>query len=166
MTTYPETKRRYQYCDSCGTLLPAPGFYCVQCDPPEHPDPDPEKDIAFPQAFLRIILLILIFIVVAVYKLEIDSTAFFQDLSPQEVPVKVAEDEDYQMVFKVNVSFVNLRDKPSTKTSTILFVLTQDTGVEVLEEKGKWSKIRSNPGPGEKSRTGWLVSRLLESEIK
>ena len=26
-TSYPNTKREYQYCDTCGSLLPAPGFF-------------------------------------------------------------------------------------------------------------------------------------------
>lgn len=166
MTPYPKTKREYQYCDSCGMLLPAPGFYCVQCDPPGVPESDPEKGIGFPQACLRITLLVLVFVVVAVFKLGIDSTGLFQEMDKQEVPLKVAEDADYQMVFKINVSFANLRNEPNTKTSTILFVLTQGTEVEVLEKKGKWSKIRSKPRQKEHARTGWLVSRLLDSEIR
>ena len=166
MSPYPKTKREYQYCDSCGTLLPAPGFYCIQCNPPEHPEPDPEKGMGFSQACLRIFLLVLVFVVVAVFKLGIDSTVLFQKMDEQEVPIKVAKDEDYKMVFKVNVSFANLRNEPNTKTSTILFVLTQGTEVEVLEKKGKWSKIRSKSNQKEKSRTGWLVNRLLDSEIK
>ncbi|MBT3921475.1 MAG: SH3 domain-containing protein [Nitrospina sp.] len=166
MSPYPKTKREYQYCDSCGTLLPAPGFYCIQCNPPEHPEPDPEKGMGFSQACLRIFLLVLVFVVVAVFKLGIDSTVLFQKMDEQEVPLKVAKDEDYKMVFKVNVSFANLRNEPNTKTSTILFVLTQGTEVEVLEKKGKWSKIRSKSNQKEKSRTGWLVNRLLDSEIK
>jgi hypothetical protein len=165
-TTYHNMKRKHQYCDVCGTLLPAPGYFCVQCDPPEPPNPDPEKGLNFSQAFLRISLLILIFIIVAVVRLEID----LQNLVPKEVaseaPLKVAEDEDFKLLFKVKVSFANLRDKPNSKTSKILFVLSKGTSVEVLEKKGKWSKIRSNPGPGEKARTGWLASKLLDSEIK
>jgi hypothetical protein len=166
MPSYPDMQRKYQYCDSCGTLLPAPGFYCVQCEPPEAPEPDPEKGMGFSQACLRIALLTLVFLILAVYKLEIDSTSLFQGLSTSEVPLKVAEDDDYYMVFKVNVSFANLRNEPNTKKSTILFVLTQGKEVEVLDKKGRWSKVRSKPGPGEQSRTGWIVSRLLDSEIK
>ena len=165
-TTYPNLKRKHQYCDVCVTLLPAPGFFCVKCDPPEPPDPDPEKGLIASQASLRIVLLILVFIVVAVVRLEID----LQNLAPEEVAseasLKVAEDEDFKLLFKVKVSSANLRDKPNTKTSKIIFVLSKGTPVEVLEKKGNWSKIRSNPRPGEESRTGWLASKLLDSEIK
>ena len=164
--SYPNTKRSYEYCDSCGTLLPAPGFFCVRCDPPEPPEPDPEKGLNVSQAYLRIALLTLVFIVIAVVKLEINPLNLFLDSGTDEVSLQVAEDEDYEIFFKVNVSFANLRNKPNTKTSTILFVLTQGTQVEILEKKGKWSKIRSKPGPKEPARTGWLASKLIDSEIK
>ena len=164
--SYPNMKRNYQYCDSCGTLLPAPGFFCVLCDPPEPPEPDPEKGLDFSQAYLRIALITLVFIVVAVFKLDINPLNLFQDLGTDEVTLQVAEDEDYEIFFKVNVSFANLRNKPNTKTSTILFVLTQGTQLKILEKKGKWSKIRSKPGPKEPARTGWLASKLIDSEIK
>jgi hypothetical protein len=164
--TYPNIKRKDQYCDVCVTLLPAPGFFCFECDPPEPPDPDPEKGLIVSQASLRIILLVLVFIVIAVVRLEID----LQNLASEEVAsvasLKVAEDEDFKLLFKVKVSFANLRDKPNTKTSKIIFVLSKDTSVEVLEKKGNWSKIRSNPRHGVESRTGWLASKLLDSEIK
>lgn len=165
-TTYPNLKRKHQYCDVCVTLLPAPGFFCVKCDPPEPPDPDPEKGLIASQASLRIVLLILVFIVVAVVRLEID----LQNLAPEEVAseasLKVAEDEDFKLLFKVKVSSAKLHDKPNTKTSKIIFVLSKGTPVEVLGKKGNWSKIRSNPRSGEESRTGWLASKLLDSEIK
>ena len=111
-------------------------------------------------------LLTLVFIVIAVVKLEINPLNLFLDSGTDEVSLQVAEDEDYEIFFKVNVSFANLRNKPNTKTSTILFVLTQGTQVEILEKKGKWSKIRSKPGPKEPARTGWLASKLVDSEIK
>jgi len=146
--------------------LPAPGFFCIKCDPPEPPDPDPEKGLIASQASLRIVLLILVFIVVAVVRLEID----LQNLAPEDVAseasLKVAEDEDFKLLFKVKVSFAKVHDKPNTKTSKIIFVLSKGTPVEVLEKKGNWSKIRSNPRQGEETRTGWLASKLLDSEIK
>jgi hypothetical protein len=165
-TTYPNIKRKHQYCDICGTLLPAPGFFCVQCDPPQPPDPDPEKGLITSQASLRIILLTLIFIVVAVVRLEVDLQNLFLQEVAHETPLKFAEDKDFKLIFKVKVNFANLRDKPNIKTSKIIFMLTKGTQVEVLRKKGNWSKIRSNPRAGEESRTGWLVSKLLDSEIK
>ncbi len=164
MNSYPEMKHPYKYCDTCGALLP--GFYCVQCDPPQSPDPDPEKGLNFSQTCARITLITLIFIVVAVVKLEINPLSLFQGSGSDEVPLEIAKDEDFELVFRVNVSFANLRDKPDMKTSTILFVLTRGTEVEVLEKKGKWSKIRSKPRLKEPRRIGWVGSKLIDSEIK
>ena len=164
MAPYQNMKSRYQYCDSCGSLLPAPGFYCVMCDPPALPEEEP--GLNFFQTFLRIDLIALVFIAVAIFKLDINSVNLLPEQGIPEAPLKVAEDEDYKIFYKVNVSFANLRDHPNTKTSKILFVLTQGTQVEVLGKKGKWAKIRSKSKPGKKSRTGWLANRLLDSEIK
>ena len=86
--------------------------------------------------------------------------------SRDEASLQVAEDEDYKIFFKVNVSFANLRDAPNINTSTILWVLTRGTQVEILEKKGKWTKIRSIPRAKEPSFTGWVASVLLVSEIK
>lgn len=146
--------------------MPAPGLYCIKCGPPEIPELDPEKGLDFSQTCLRIALIILVFLIVAVFKLDISSTNLLPDQNASELPLKVAKDEDYHMIFKVNVGFANLRDQPNSETSTIMFVLAQGTQVEVLEKKGKWSRVRSKPGPGKKARTGWLASRLLDSEIK
>ncbi len=159
-------KNRGQHCDTCGAILPAPGFFCAQCGPPSAPDIDTENGLSFFQACLRITLLTLIFIAVVMVKLEIDPATLFQNQEVKEPPLKIAEDEDYKIFFKVNVSFANLRDEPDTTTSTILFVLPKGTQVEVLDKKEGWSKIRSKPKSGEQARTGWLASKLLDSEIK
>ncbi len=164
--SYPSTKRNRQHCDSCGTLLSAPGFFCVRCGPPESPEPDPEKGLRLSHACLRIALLALVFIVIAVFKLEINPLRLFHDSGSDEVFRQVAEDEDYKIFFTVNVSFANLRDEPNAKTSTILSVLTRGTQVEILAKEGTWSRIRSKPGPKKLSRTGWLASRFIDSEIK
>lgn len=146
--------------------MPAPGYFCTQCDPPEAPEPDPEKGLNVSQTFLRIALLTLIFIVVAMIKLEIDPQTLFPETVKEEAPLNIAEDEDFKLYFKVKVSLANLRDKPSSKTGKILNVLTQGTQVEVLEKKGPWSKIRTKPIPGDQIRTGWVGSKLIDSEIK
>ncbi len=165
-TTYPNIKLRHGYCDTCGTLMSAPGFFCVHCEPPEPPEPDPEKGLNVFQIFLRITLLFLIFVVIVVVKLELDLQGMFRESSPVKVPLEIAEDEDFKLYFKVKVSFANLLDKPSTKKGKILHILSQGTQVEVLEKKGKWSKIRLEPGLGEKVWTGWVGDKFLGSEIK
>ena len=165
-TTYPQMKRKHQYCDVCGTLLPAPGFFCVLCEPPEPPESNPEKGLNIFQTFLRIALLVLIFIVVVVVKLEINLQDRFPPEVANEAPLKVAEDEDFKLIFLVKVKLANLRDKPNLKTSKIISKLTQGTQVEIINKTEKWSKIRTKPGKDEQARVGWIGSKLLDSKIK
>jgi hypothetical protein len=165
-TTYPQMKRKHQYCDVCGTLLPAPGFFCVLCEPPEPPESNPEKGLNTFQTFLRIALLVLIFIVVVVVKLEINVQDNFPPEVAKEAPLKVAEDEDFKLFFLVKVKLANLRDKPNLKTSKIISTLTRGTQVEIINKTEKWSKIRTKSGKDEQARVGWVGSKLLDSEIK
>ena len=72
-----DPERKYLYCDSCNSLLPAPGYYCVQCEPPQGPESDSEGELKFSQAMLRISLLTLLFLVIAVFKLDIKLTDVF-----------------------------------------------------------------------------------------
>ena len=160
-----ESERKYLYCDSCNSLLPAPGYYCVQCEPPQGPESDSEGELKFSKAMLRISLLTLLFLVIAVFKLEIKMMDVFSS-SAQETPMKVAEDEDFKIFFKVNTGLVNLRSLPNMKTSKIPGSLVMGAQVEVLGAERGWSKIKLKPQAGEEPKTGWIVTKLLDSEIK
>ena len=160
-----EPERKYLYCDSCNSLLPSPGYYCVQCEPPQGPESDCEGELQFSQAMLRISLLTLLFLVVAVFKLDIKLTEVFSS-SAQETPMKVAEDEDFKVFFKVNTGLVNLRSLPNMKTSKIISSLVMGAQVEVLGAEGVWSKVKLKPQAGEEPKTGWIATKLLDSEIK
>ena len=65
-------ERKYLYCDSCNSLLPAPGYYCVQCEPPQGPELEPQGELNLSQAMLRISLLTLFFTIIVVFKLDIN----------------------------------------------------------------------------------------------
>ncbi len=160
-----EPERRYLYCDSCNSLLPAPGYYCVQCDPPQGPEPDIEGELKFSQAMLRISLLTLLFLVTAVFKLDLPLVDIFSSRA-QEEPMKVAEDEDFKVFFKVNTGMVNLRSLPNMKTSKIIGSLMMGDQVEVLGAERVWSKVKLKPQAGEEPKTGWIATKLLDSEIK
>jgi hypothetical protein len=165
-TTYPNMKRKHQYCDACGALIPAPGFFCVQCDPPEPPEADPEQGLNGVQTILRITLSVLIFIAVVIVKLEIDlQKIFFSQEVDRETPINVVKDKDFKLLFKVKVKLANVRDRP-IKKSKIIFKLNKGESVEILNKKGEWSEIRSNSGIDQKTHIGWIKNRLLESEIK
>ena len=48
-TASDESGLKYFNCDTCNSLLPAPGFYCVQCEPPSGPNSIVEDELTFSQ---------------------------------------------------------------------------------------------------------------------
>ena len=160
-----DPERKYLYCDSCNSLLPAPGYYCVQCEPPKGPESDSEGDLKFSQAMLRSSLLTLLFLVIAFYKLDLKLMDGFSS-SVQEIPLKVSEDKDFKVFFKVNTKMANLRNLPNMKTSKIIGSLRMGDQVEVLGEDRVWSNVKLKPQAGEEAKIGWIATKLLDSEIK
>ena len=158
-------ERKYLYCDSCNSLLPAPGYYCVQCEPPQGPELESQGDLNFLQAMLRISLLTLMFLIVAVFKLDMNLKDFFSS-SVQVTPLKVAEDEDFKVFFKVNTRVANMRNLPNMKNSKVIDSLKMGVQVEVLGAERGWSKVKLKPQVGEGTKIGWIATKLLDSEIK
>ena len=158
-------ERKYLYCDSCNSLFPAPGYYCVRCEPPQGPELESQGELKFSQAMLRISLLTLMFLIVAVFKLDINLKDVFSS-SKQETPLKVAKDEDFKVFFKVNTRLANLRNLPNIKNSKIIDKLEMGNQVELLVAERGWSKIKFKPQAGEGTKIGWIATKLLDSEIK
>jgi hypothetical protein len=158
-------ERKYLYCDSCNSLLPAPGFYCVQCEPPQGPELESQGELKLFHAILRIILLTLMFLIVAVVKLDIKLKDVFLS-SVKETPLKLAEDENFKVFFNVNTRLANLRSLPNMKNSKIIDTLKMGDQVEVLGAERAWSKVKFKPQVGEGSKIGWIATKLLDSEIK
>ena len=159
-----EPEQKYLYCDSCNSLLPAPGFYCVKCEPPKGPASNLENQLPLSQAMLRISLLIILFLAILVFKLDLNVK---EALIPQQgnTKIKVAEDEDFKLFFKVNTGLVNIRSLPNMKTSKIIGTITQGKQVEILGTKGKWSKVKYKEESGA-NKSGWIATKFLDSEIK
>jgi hypothetical protein len=160
-----KSERKYLYCDTCNSLLPSPGYYCVQCEPPQGPELESQGDLKFSHAMLRISLLTLMFLVVAVFKLDIKLNDIFLS-SEQETPLKVAEDEDFKVFFKVNTRLANLRSLPNLKNSKIIDSLEMGVQVEVLVAEKGWSKVKFKPKVGKETKIGWISTKLLDSQIK
>ena len=160
-----QPEHKYLYCDTCNSILPASGLFCVQCDPPEGPILVPEGVLTFPQAMLRIALLTLLFLIIAVFKLDINMMEVLP-INQGETQIKVAEDEDFKIVFRVNVVLANIRNLPNMKTSRIIDSIPMGTQVMVNGVEGDWSKIKYSLEPNGNLKTGWIATRLLDSEIK
>ena len=80
--------------------------------------------------------------------------------------MKVAEDEDFKIFFKVNTGLVNLRSLPNMKTSKIIGSLALGAQVEVLGAERGWSKVSLKQEADGPAKTGWIATKLLDSEIK
>tara|TARA_Y100000590_G_scaffold186152_1_gene212115 strand:- start:2751 stop:3272 length:522 start_codon:yes stop_codon:yes gene_type:complete len=162
-----QPRAKYLRCDSCNSILPAPGFFCIQCQPPQGPDSIIDDELSFSQTILRISLLVLLFTNIVVFKININIENWLIG-DQKETQIKVADD-DFKIYFKINTDLANVRNHPNLKTSKILETLSMGTQVEILHEMHKgWSKIKYKLGSGEPYRTGWIATKLLssESEIK
>ena len=157
-------KQKYLYCDSCNSLLPAPGFYCVQCDPPEGPALSTEGDLTFYQAILRILLLTLLFFAIVIIKFDTDKVEKFS-YSEKETELIIANDEDFKIFFKINTTLANIRSLPNVKTGKVVGKLRMGTKVEVVGTEKEWSKVILKNTQGGKAKYGWIATKLLDSEI-
>ena len=165
-TVRDESGLKYFNCDTCSSLLPAPGFYCEQCKPPSGPASIMEGELTFYQAMLRISLLILLFLVIAIFKLDIN-VADELTFTKKEAKLKIAEDEDFKLFYKVNTGLANVRSVPNSKTSKIIDTLSMGTQVEILHEMHRgWSKVKYRMESGDQYKIGWIATKLLSSEIK
>ena len=129
------------YCSTCNSLIPAPGFFCVQCGPPEGPI-GVKEELTLLKTTLRITLLTLLFLIIAVFKLDINMMEVFS-INQDEKQMKIAEDKDCKIIDSI----------------------PKGTQVMVNGVEGDWSKIKYNSGPNNLN-TGWIATRLLDSEIK
>lgn len=153
-------------CFICQAPLPPKALFCPNCGPPAPAEEDPEEGISFGQAFARIFLLVLLFGVIAVYKLDISVTQMIKETFTGTQPVPAAtetleeEEPDFKTIYVVNVSAANVRDKGSMEGSKILFVLERGSEVEILERGEEWSKIKIGEG------SGFIANSLLVAKIQ
>ena len=83
-----------------------------------------------------------------------------------ETQIKVADDEKFKIIFRVNVVLANIRNLPNIKTSKKIDRIPMGTQVMVNGVEGDWSKIKYSLEPNGNLKTGWIATRLLDSEIK
>ena len=153
------------YCGVCNSLIPPPGFFCVKCGAPEGPVSVVEGELTFLKMILRCTLLILLFIIIAVFRLDIKILEILPNNQDIE-QINVEGYEDFKIILKVNAAVANIRDIPNIKSSKIIDSIPIGTQVNVNGVEGDWSKIQYRSGPKGNLNTGWIATRLLDSEIK
>ena len=159
----PEDKNLY--CGACNSPIPPPGFFCVKCGPPEGPISVVEGELTFLKMILRSTLLILLFIIIAVFRLDIKILEILPNNQDIE-QINVEGNEDFKIIFKVNAAVANIRNIPNIKFSKIIDSIPIGTQVMVNGIEGGWSKIKYSHELNDNLKTGWIATRLLDSEIK
>lgn len=150
------------YCISCDKPLPPGAAFCEHCGPPILPDENPKSGMTTWQTVFKISLLTLLFAVLVAYKAEWDYQGFFGSIVETPVEEKaqeVPQDEDYQLIHYVNVSFANIREQPS-KGSKIVGGAGRGERLVILKEEKGWSQVDLG------GKKGWVATRLLSSSIE
>ena len=150
------------YCISCNKSLPPGAAFCEHCGPPIRPEDTPESGMSFWQAMKKISLLTLLFAVLVAYKADWDYKAFFDNAMETPVEEKAQDfpkDDDYQLIHYVNVSFANIREKPSNQ-SKIVGGAGKGEHLVILEKGEHWTQIDMG------GKKGWVATRLLSTSIE
>ncbi len=118
--------------------------------------------MSFWDAFRKIALLTLIFVGIVAYKTGWDYRTLFDtagQAATEEPTREIPQDDDYQLIHFVNVSFANIREEPNGQ-SKIMAGAGKGERLIVLEKGKQWTQVDLG---GEK---GWIATRLLSSSIE
>ena len=150
------------HCISCNQPLPPGAAFCEHCGPPIQPEDISESGTKLWQAMVKIAMLTLVFAILVAYKTDWNFRDFFDNSieTPQEEKAQdIPEDEDYQLIHYVNVSFANIREQP-TKKSKIIGGAGKGERLIILEKGEQWSQVDLG------GKKGWVTTRLLSSSIE
>jgi len=163
----PEPRKEIRHCPECREPMPPGTVFCAFCGPPTAAEENPEKGLTFFQTLLRISLILILFGIIVVYKLDIPVAEKMQEQAPDAPgeavitppPAHAPKDADFQVVHTVKASSINVRERPDTG-SEVLAKLEQGAEIKVVESGDIWSKVEVN------GKTGYVASNLLTSEIR
>jgi hypothetical protein len=152
------------FCATCGAKVSSGGLFCRECAPPVLPIDEPEETgISFEQALKRIFILILLFLSIAVIKLDLSISSLFLNNTKSEysgslIESKKKSNESFDVMHTVIPHTANVRSKPSIK-SEVIGMVKQGMNLVVIESNESWSKVHVF------EKTGWIASRLIKAEI-
>ena len=139
------------FCDTCGAKVFPDGLFCSECAPPILPIEEPEEiGISFEQALIRIFILLLLFVSIAVIKL---------DLSMLLIEGKEQFIEPFDVTHTVIPQSANIRSRASIN-SKVIGMVNQGMNLVVIESNDSWSKVHAF------EKTGWIASRLIKPKIQ
>jgi Bacterial SH3 domain len=154
-------------CSVCREPLPAGVAFCPHCGPPVPPEDEPDKGMGFGQTFFRILLVVVLFGAVAIFKLDINLSDNNDDIvpagstfkSPSGPVNKKAHSVDFETINNIKVDKSQVREKPS-KEGKILNVLKKGAKVTILDSNEEWLKIAAG------GKTGWIPKDDLDLQIR
>ncbi len=149
------------YCPDCREPLPEDAAFCSYCTP-NPPETDPEEGLSRGQAWIRIFVLVFLFVAIASYKLDvnlIEQVASFLPVGPSPQSADFPHDQDFEVVIVVNKKTANLRNGPSLD-SPVITVISKGTRLKTLERGDEWSKVKAG------DQVGWMANSLLTAEVR
>ncbi len=160
-------KDNQNFCSVCREPLPTGVAFCPHCGPPNPPEEEPDKGMGFGQTFFRILLVVILFGAVAIFKLDINLKDNNEDIvpagstlkSPAGPADKKAHSVDFKTINKIKVDNSEVREKPSDK-GKVLTVLNKGTKVTILDSNAEWLKIAAG------GKTGWISKDDLDLQIR
>ncbi len=161
-------KRGKDFCTVCGEPLAAGATFCPHCGPPMSPEEEEaEGGLGMGQTMFRIILILVLFGAIAIFKLDIDIGGSKEEILPEatfqnsgDKPAAAnAHSADYKTIHHIRGEEVRLRDKPE-ENGKILEVLKKKDKIQVLDSNEDWWKVSAN------DKTGWILKEELDTEIR
>jgi hypothetical protein len=153
------------FCATCGDKVLPDGLFCMVCAPPTLPIGEPEETgISLRQALTRIFILLLLFLSVAIIKLDLSVSSLFLNnskniYSDSFTEGKIKSNEPFDLIHTVIPHTANIRSKPSIK-SDVIGMVKQGMNLVVIERNKSWSMVHAL------EQTGWIASQLLKTEIQ
>ncbi len=156
-----------KFCAVCREPLPAGVPFCPHCGPPNPPEDEPDEGMGGGQTFFRILLIVILFGAVAIFKLDINLTDNTEETSPAlpgiKSPVGTGKEKehvvDFETINHIKVDKSRVRQKPSIK-GKVLTVLKKGSKVTILDSNEDWWKIMAG------GETGWISKDDLVLQIR
>lgn len=160
-------KEGRNFCAVCREPLPDGAAFCPHCGPPTPPEEEPEKGIGFGQTFFRVLLIVILFGAIAIFKLDISLTDNTDETAPSETILKPPFGKgkakphvvDFETINHIKVDKSQVRQEP-TKNGKVLTVLKKGAKVKILDNNEDWWKITAD------GKTGWISKDDLDLQIR
>ena len=162
---YLEESKPTSFCAVCGAKILPKIIFCFECGPPDLPKKEPEETgISLEQAFIRIVVLVFLFVCVVIVKFDVsmDDLFFSSDTILEADSLKFREKnqgDGFELIHTVIPSLAHVRSKPSMD-GQVIAVVEEGMNLIIVKKKPYWTKVHVF------EKTGWIASGLIKSEVQ